>query len=251
MKITTRAALIAFVALAQFAAVPAARAQDSGDGFLFFPPSGSWTLRGGYAMPNAGSDIFSFTRNNFTINRGDFSTFDVGGDLAFTLSPRFDLVFDISYSGMSKGSEYRNFVDNNQQPIQQTTSFQRTPITVNARYYLTERGRQIGHYAWVPNRIVPYVGAGVGVMYYDFEQKGDFIAADSTMSVYSDAFRSRGWTPTAQVLAGAEWELGPRWSLRTEARYLAGSAALSSDFVGFHRIDLSGMTSSVGFFLRF
>ena len=251
MKTTIRAALIALIALVELAAAPAARAQDAGDGFLFYRPTGSWTLRGGYAMPSASSDIFSFTTNNYTVNRGDFSTFDIGGDLAFTIASRVDLVFDISYSGMSKGSEYRNFVDNNQQPIQQTTSFQRTPITVNARYYLTERGRQIGHYAWVPNRIVPYVGAGVGAMYYDFEQKGDFIAADSAMTVYPDALRSRGWAPMAQVLAGAEWELGPHWSLRTEARYLTGSAELSSDFVGFHRIDLSGMTSSVGFFLRF
>ncbi len=162
MKTAVRVALAAVLTLAQFAAVPMARAQDAGDGFLFYRPSGSWTLRAGYAMPNAGSDIFSFTSNNFTINRGDFSTFDIGGDLAFTMSSRIDLVFDISYSGMSRGSEYRNFVDNNQQPIQQTTSFQRTPITVNARYYLTDRGRQIGHYAWVPNSIVPYVGAGVG-----------------------------------------------------------------------------------------
>ncbi len=91
----------------------------------------------------------------------------------------------------------------------------------------------------------------LAAMYYDFEQKGDFIAADSARDVYPDTFRSRGWAPMAQVLAGAEWELGPHWSLRTEARYLTGSAALSSDFVGFHRIDLSGMTSSVGFFLRF
>lgn len=251
MKITIRVAHVALIALAEFAVAPGARAQGAGDGFLFFRPSGSWTLRGGYTMPSANSDIFSFTSNNFTVNRGDFSTFDVGGDLAFTIAPRFDLVFDISYSGMSKGSEYRNFVDNNQQPIQQTTSFQRTPITVNVRYYLTDRGRQIGQYAWVPNRIVPYVGAGVGAMYYDFEQKGDFIASDSAMTVFPDALLSRGWAPMAQLLGGVEWELGPNWSLRTEARYLAGSAALSSDFVGFHRIDLSGMTSSVGFFLRF
>lgn len=246
-----RGALVALIALAELAAAPAAGAQDAGEGFLFFRPSGSWTLRAGYAMPNANSDIFSFTRNNFTVNRGDFSAFDFGGDLAFTIAPRFDLDIDISYSGMSKGSEYRNFVDNNQQPIQQTTSFQRTPITINARYYLTDRGRQIGHYAWVPRRIVPYVGAGVGAMYYDFEQKGDFIASDSSMSVFPDALKSRGWAPMAQALAGVEWELGPQWSLRTEARYLTGSAELSSDFVGFHRIDLSGMTSSVGFFLRF
>lgn len=226
------------------------RAQDAGDGFLFQRPSGSWSLRGGYAMPNAGSDIFAFTTSNLTLNRSDFNAFDFGADLAFTIQPRLDLVFDISYSGMSKGSEFRNFVDNNQQPIQQSTSFSRTPLTVSARYYLTDRGRQLGHFAWVPNHIVPYVGAGVGAMNYSFTQKGDFID-DSTLAVFPDAFRSSGWAPMAQALAGVEWSLSPGWALRTEARYLTASASPSSDFSGFHRIDLSGVTTSVGLLVRF
>ncbi len=249
MKIELRTAILASTVAATFAVAVPARAQ-SGDGFLFNAPSGSWSLRGGYAMPTANSDLFKFTTDRLTINRADFAAFDVGGDLAFTLKPRLDLVFDISYSGMSKLSEFRNFVDNNQQPIQQTTSLERTPITVNLRYYLTERGRQIGHYAWVPNRVVPYVGAGVGAMYYDFEQKGDFID-DSTLAVFNDRFGSRGWAAVGQVLGGAEWVLGPNWALKTEARYVIGSATPSSDFQGFHRIDLSGFATSAGFFLRF
>jgi outer membrane protein W len=250
MKTLMRTAILASIAAAAFAVAAPARAQDSGDGFLFHQPSGSWSLRGGYAMPSANSDLFKFTTSNLTVNRSDFGAFDVGGDVAITIQPRLDLVFDIAYSGMSKPSEFRNFVDNNQQPIQQTTSFQRTPLTVNLRYYLTERGRQIGHYAWVPARVVPYIGAGIGVMYYDFEQKGDFID-DSTLAVFTDAFRSRGWAPVGQVLAGAEWALGTNWALKTEARYVMGSATPSSDFEGFHRIDLSGLATSAGFFLRF
>jgi outer membrane protein W len=248
VKIQWRAAVLA--GIMTYAGAAPVFAQDSGDGFLFRQPSGSWSLRGGFAMPSANSDLFSFTTSNLTVNRGDFDAFDLGADLAFALSPRLDLVFDISYSGMSKGSEFRNFVDNNQQPIQQTTSFQRTPITVNARYYLTPRGRQIGHFAWVPNRVVPYVGAGVGAMYYDFTQKGDFID-DSTRAVFNDSFHSGGWAAMAQAIAGIEWSIGPHWALKTEARYLTASAAPSSDFSGFHRIDLSGVTSSVGFFVRF
>jgi opacity protein-like surface antigen len=201
-------------------------------------------------MPSAGSDIFAFTTSNLTLNRSDFNALDFGGELAFTIQPRLDLVFDVSYSGMNKGSEFRNFVDNNQQPIQQSTSFARTPVTVSARYYLTDRGRQLGHFAWVPNRIVPYIGAGVGAMNYSFDQKGDFID-DSTLAVFPDEFRSSGWVPMAQALAGVEWSLSPGWAFRTEARYLTASATPSGDFSGFHRIDLSGVTTSVGFLVRF
>jgi len=250
VKIPVRTAVVASVLASALAVAAPMRAQDSGDGFRFQQPSGSWSLRAGFAMPNANSDLFSFTTSTLTVNHADFNALDFGGDLAFTITPRLDLVLDVSYSGMSKGSEFRAFVDNNQQPIQQTTSFHRTPVTINARYYLTDRGRRIGHYAWVPSLVVPYVGAGVGAMNYGFDQKGDFID-NTTLAVFPDAFHSGGWVPMAQLLAGAEWSLGPTWALRTEARYLYASAAPSSDFSGFNRIDLSGVTTSVGFFVRF
>jgi outer membrane protein W len=250
MKVRTRMAVLASALAATLAPGGVALAQDAGDGFLFQRPTGSFSLHGGFAAPSARSDIFSFTTSQLTVNRGDFSAVDFGADLAFSVAPRFDLVLDLSYSGMSKGSEFRNYVDNNNQPIQQTTSFQRTPLTLSARYYLLPQGRQIGHFAWVPRRIVPYVGAGVGMMYYEFEQKGDFVD-DSTLAVFNDTFHSGGWAPVAQGLAGIEWSLGPKWALTTEVHYLTGSAAMSSDFEGFHRIDLSGVTSSVGFFVRF
>ena len=250
MKIQVRAAALASVVALSLAAAMPVMAQGSGDGFRFQRPSGSWSLRLGYAIPSANSDLFSFTTNNLTVNHGAFDALDLGADLSFTITPRVDLVFDVSTSGKSAGSEFRHFVDNNNLPIEQTTSFQRTPVTVNARYYLTERGRQIGHYAWVPNHIVPYVGAGAGLMYYEFNQKGDFVD-NTTLAVFPDAFHSGGWTPMGQLLAGVEWSTSPGWAVRTEARYLLGSAAPSSDFSGFHSIDLSGVTTSVGFFVRF
>jgi opacity protein-like surface antigen len=249
VKISARAATFGLVITSALTVAHPLRAQDSPDGFRFQRPSGSWSLRGGFAMPNANSDIFSYTTNNFTVSRGDFGAFDYGADLAFSLTDRLDLVFDVSYSGMNKSSEYRSFVDNNQQPIQQTTGFQRTPVTVNARYYLTDRGRQVGHYAWIPRRVVPYVGAGVGAMYYEFDQKGDFID-NSTLAVNSDDLHSGGWAPMAQGLAGVEWSLTPGWAFKTEARYLIASTNSSGDYSGY-RVDLSGLTSSVGFIVRF
>jgi hypothetical protein len=250
VKIQRRAAALATIVALILGRAGTIHAQDAGDGFLFHPPAGSWSLHAGFAMPNAGSDLFSFTTSQLTLNHGDFSALDLGADLAFSLNPRLDLAFDFSFSGMNKGSEFRNYVDNNQQPIQQTTAFQRAPLTVNARYYLTPRGRQIGHFAWVPRAVVPYVGGGVGLMNYAFNQKGDFVD-DSTHAVFPDSFHSSGWVPMAQALAGFEWALGTKWAIRTEARYLTASAAPSSDYSGFHRIDLSGVTTNVGFFVRF
>lgn len=250
VRAAKRAAVIFAVVAFAFAMARPARAQGSGNGFLFWRPSGSWSLRGGFAMPNAGSDLFSFTSSTFTLNRADFRAFDIGADLSLTITPRLDLVLDIEHSGSSKGSEYRKFEDNNQLPIEQKTSFQRTPVTISARYYLMDRGRQIGRYAWVPSRVVPYIGAGVGAMNYGFDQTGDFINFQ-TLAVGPDALHSTGWAPMAQAFFGAEWAIGTGWALRTEARYVTASATLSDDYQGFQKIDLSGMSTSVGFFIRF
>ena len=250
MNIRVSATVLASIAAVLMATARPARAQDDGNGFRFQQPSGSFSFRGGFAMPDARSDLFTFTTSQLTLNRSDFNAVDFGADLAFSLTPRLDLVLDVSHSEMTKGSEFRNFVDNLNQPIQQQTGFKRTPITANLRYYLTPRGRQVGRYAWVPSAVAPYVGAGVGEMYYEFTQRGDFID-DSTLAVFPDAFHSGGWALMGQVLAGADWSLGSKWALRTEARYLMSSATPGSDFSGFHRIDLSGVTSSLGFIVRF
>src|SRR4051812_19421780 len=90
------------------AAVPfgIARAQvGAGRGFLLGSPDGSLTFRGGWAVAAAGSDIFSFTTDNLTLNRRDFSSPTAGVDLAFRARSRTDIVVSAEYDGMSKQSE--------------------------------------------------------------------------------------------------------------------------------------------------
>ena len=227
-----------------------ARAQDGGNGFLFKEPSWSLAIRGGFAMPTLGSDLFSFTTSRLTLNRGDFRSLDAGAAVALRVTERFDVVLDAALSGMRKGSEFRDWMDNSGRPIQQTTSFKRNPVTANARYFLQPRGRTIGHFAWVPAAYATYVGAGVGMMDYEFDQAGDWIDA-TTKKVFSDHFHSSGWAPMVQAFAGIEWSLGPRWALTTEAKYVSASAELSSDYSGFKRLDLSGFSPSVGLHVRF
>ena len=53
-------ALISALAAVTMVAVPATAQELSGNGFLFGAPTGNVALRVGYAIPNAGSDIFSF-----------------------------------------------------------------------------------------------------------------------------------------------------------------------------------------------
>jgi len=229
------------------AAPPPARAQGSGDGFLFHPPSATEVVRFGFDQALAGSDIFAQAISDFTLSKRDFGGFSVSGELTASLTPRWDLVFAAGWSGSSHDSEYRSWVDNAGLPIQQTTSFQRVPLTAGARYYLLPRGETIGHLAWVPRRFAPFVGAGVGAIWYRFRQYGDFIdfASDSNNVVTSDLSTS-DWSLTAYGEVGVDFSLTPRIFLTGEGRYTWASGHVGPAYSGFGNVDLSGVAVTVG-----
>lgn len=242
-----RTLLLAIIAIGAIATP--SRAQSAGDGFLFRPPSGSWTFRTGLAVPTAHSDIFGQITDQLTLNRADFRSATFGTALAISVSTRNDVVFDVSYSNVSRGSEFRDWVDNNDQPIQQSTSLRRIPVTVGLRHYLTSRGRSVGRFAWIPARRSLYAGAAVGMMEYKFYQQGDFIDF-ATLNVFPDRFLSQSWTPLAQGTLGLDMGLGSFTMLNLEARYTWAKAHMSSDFKDFDRIDLSGVSVTAGLAFR-
>jgi hypothetical protein len=249
-----RALTIAVVAVgAAFGAPSIVEAQrGGGDGFLFDRPSMSLTVHGGFARANAGSEIFSFTTDLLTLRRGDFDAVNYGADLAIWVSPRFDIVLGAEHAAASRQSEFRDWLDQDELPIQQTTRFERTPVTVGVRGYLLPRGRSIGQFAWVPARVAPYAGASMGAMRYRFLQEGDFVDFDDPeLAIFSDRFTSSGWTATAHGVVGFDLSLSPRIALTTEGKYAWAEAEMSQDFVDFDRIDLSGLSGSVGLTFRF
>ena len=256
----TRGRLAAFsgarraVAAVLLGAIPAAIPAQvpAGRGFLLGTPEGTFTLRGGWALASARSDVFSFTTERLTLDRGDFSSPAIAADLSFPINRRTDLVISGAFQGTTKRSEFRAFIDNNDQPIEQRTMFDRVPLTVSVKRYLTNRGRSIGRLAWIPSRFSPYIGAGGGIMWYRFKQVGDFIDFNSgTLDVFPATLASDGWAPTVHALAGGEWNLSPRLAAVTEARYEWAHATLSKDFSGFGRIDLSGLSTTAGIVVRF
>ncbi|MEJ7812147.1 MAG: hypothetical protein WKG32_17165 [Gemmatimonadaceae bacterium] len=240
---------VAASALSGLANPAPAAAQRSGRGFLFGEPLGSIALRGGFSRATAGSDVFSFATDELTLGRGDFSGISLGGELSFRVAPRVDVLVGAAYAGSSAASEIRKWTDQDDRPIEQTTSFRRVPVTASLKLYLADRGRSVGRLAWIPSRYAPYVGVGGGLMWYRFRQDGDFVDVN-TLAVFPDRFDSRGWTPTAHGMAGVDFSFSPRLALTGEGRYGWAKARLSEDFSGFDRIDLSGFSATLGFLVR-
>ena len=226
-------------------------AQSGGSsGFMFGAPKASVTVRGGFARPSESSDLYSFVRDELTIARGDFAGSSWSLDAAFFVQPQLAVQFGIGVASRTTPSVYRDWVDNNDREIEQTSSLRRMPLSAGLRYYLVPPGRSIGRLAWVPARVAPYIAAGGGLTYYSFKQSGDFVDYQ-TLDVFGTELYSEGWSPSAFTAVGADYALGARVGLVGEARYDWASARLSSDFSGFNRIDLSGLAVTVGLAYRF
>ncbi len=253
-RVPLRTALVA-IALGALTLPTAGAAQQRRDhDFLFRTPRASLSFRFGYALPDVSGEAFDFTLDSLTASRSDFGSATVGGELAFRLTPRVDLALDVGYSRSSTLTEYRNWVDNNDLPIQQTTEFRRIPVTAGVKYYFMDRGRSIGRFAWIPNRWAPYLGAGAGWVWYRFEQSGDFVDYD-TFDVFADTYSSDGNTATLHVFGGADWSLSPTFVLTTEARYAWATADMGRDFVSPDgsavTMGLSGLQVTAGISVRF
>ena len=221
------------------------------DGYFFRPPAATFNLRVGAAAPAAHDDLFKFFTQQLTLSQGDFRTTAVAADLGIRAAPRFDIVIGVGFDRSNNRSEFRDWVDQDDQPIEQTTRLLRIPLTVSGKYYLTERGRSVSRLAWVPvQTLTPYLTAGAGVMFYGLKQEGDFVNFE-TLDVFSSRLASDGTGTLLHVGAGAEWWLSKSLGLTAEGRYAWSSAQLDSEFSDFDRIDLRGAQVTTGLAVRF
>ena len=253
-----RAALALAGAITLAAPASQAQAQASGKGFLFSAPAGSFSLRGGYALANAGSAVFSDAISQLTLDKRDFSSLTFGGDISYAPTPRTDLVFDVGVSYAKQPSEVRDFYEGEDDPIVQSTKFRRVPVTLGLKYYLADRGREVSRFAYIPSAFAPYVGIAGGAMQYKFEQSGDFVdfrtidPVTGEAEIYTATIEDSGWTPMAHGMAGIDYTLGPWIALTFEGRYQWAKAKLDPDvFEGYDKLDLTGFTGTVGFKVRF
>ena len=228
-----------------FGATPAA-AQD---GFLFKRPVLTVGVHAGFAAPRTESQIWDFTSDQLTVDGSDFRSVPVRFELDGRLSERLDLGIDLGFNHAETRSEFREWVDQDDLPIEQTTTLERSSLSATAKFYLLPRGRQVSRFAWIPNDWAPYLGGGAGVMWYSFEQEGDFVDFQ-TLDIFFDHFESDGTTPVFHVRGGIDVSLGPRWLLTGDARYEWASAEMSRDFVDFDEIDLAGFQATLGIAVR-
>ncbi|MFW6198735.1 MAG: outer membrane beta-barrel protein [Acidobacteriota bacterium] len=239
-------AIGAFLALAL---LPDQTTAQSSSDFLFVSPGVTLSVYGGYALPGAESDIFDFTTTDLTADRSDFGSLAFGGRLGIRVNEHLDIALDLGHSRAEADTEYREWVDLEDRPIEQTTTFSRTPATLNLEVHPWERGRSIGRFVWIPRRLSPYVGAGAGLMWYDFTMRGDFVDFE-TQDIFRSTFESTDRTLAGQVFAGLDVSISPRFLLDVQVQHVWASTEMDRDFEDVDPIDLSGFQTTVGIAVR-
>ncbi len=218
--------------------------------FFLGRPRATIGIRGNWVFASAGSDIFDFVTEQLTLDRSAFNKPALGLDFSLNVAPRIDVMLGFEGSRMEQASEYRHFVDNKLLPIEQTTSLKEQTLTAGVKFALLPSGRRVSRYAWIPSKLTPYVGAGAGVIRYDFQQFGDFVDFQDS-HVFSSTFKSAGWTPSGFALGGADIHVLRRVFMSVEGRYTWSSAKLDRDFIDFDPIDLKGFRFGAGFHYAF
>jgi opacity protein-like surface antigen len=225
--------------------------RSSGSGFSLHQPRVFIGGHFGFNFPRANSDLFDMVTRELTLQKSDFRAAAFGGDIGIPIGSHFATVLSFEYSRRTTDSESRDFVESNGDPIAQTTRLTQVPITATLRYFLRKTGETAGSYAWIPTRVNPYVGGGIGAVHYSFSQSGRFVNTTSLV-IFDATLTSEGFTRTEHIVGGIDISLSPRIFVNAEGRYSWASAGLSKDdFPGFHPIDLAGVRLLGGIYFRF
>jgi len=225
---------ITVVALSALAVLPN---RASADGF---------DVRLGAFQPRGHSNLFEddislYSKNGRDLTMGDW--LGASGGIAYNarVARNVELSFHLDGSGRTIHTAYRDYVTESGGEIQQSLKLNVVPLGVSLRVVPT--GRHV--------RFAPFVAVGADLVFYNYEEFGDFIDFDSPdRPVFTDSFKSEGVTPGFHVAAGLRFALTDDVRLVGEYRYQFAEDDMGDDFRG-NRIDLTGSSVTLGVNVRF
>ena len=251
---------VLLAALVLLAGTPALASAQGGPGYLFKRPKVAIGFRAGYSVPTAGGQLFDFTVDEFiplgadTLSSLGFDAPYIGGEVAFRPWERWDIALGVGWTRSRSLTEYRRWQEEisptERVPIQQETTFEVVYWTLGTKYYLQDRGRQVGSLAWVPRRVAPFVGGGLGISSYDFVQIGDFVDT-GTLEIFGDRLETSDEGLILYGSAGVDVTLAKNAIAMVEARYSWSKADVLGSYVSFNDIDLGGLQLMVGLGFQF
>ena len=216
---------------------------------------GSFRFRFGGYFPSGNSTFWDANEEAFTLSSSDFRDWMAGASFVTSMNNWFEVGFNLDFYDAAQRSADRGYVDEFGYPILHDTSLELIPISVDVRILPTGRYALRGQSGQRRiRRPVPYVGAGVGVTYWEYLEQGDFVGFDDIGPfVYYDRLKDSGTEFTTHALAGVEFPMGTSWNFTLEGRYMWAKATPSGPFspLALGDLDLGGFAGFFGFSKQF
>jgi len=193
--------------------------------------NGSFRVMLGYFHPDGNSEYWDDKFTDFTGSASDFNDFSFLMDYRLPVSHAAAFLFGAGWYEGATTQAYRDWVDGSGRPIRHKTSLRTFELTGAFIYEIGERNYPI----------TPYVGAGGGFIWWELQERGDFIDfTDENLPIINTWYGSNDVTFSLFGLAGLDVRMNDNWSLVGQARYRWAEDELGGNFAGFGTIDLSG-----------
>jgi len=203
--------------------------------------AGGLELRAGAFFPRADSNLFDDDEELYTVDKGDWVGFTGGVEYTFNLSDHVELGLHVDGYERDHDTVYRDFVRPSGNEIFQTLKLTIVPAGATVKYVVNPRR----------GAFTPYFGVGADVVWYEYEEFGEFIDFNSPdLDVRDDYFIDNDATFGLHAVAGLRFPLGDDFSLTAEGKYLWAKTDMGEDF-RLNEIDLSGPSATIGFNIRF
>lgn len=212
------------------------------------PEAGAFQFRiGGFFVEGEGA-LWDDVDDRFTLDPSDLDDVTLGFTYLATMNDHLAVGFNADYFNSTAPSAEGGFVDQFGVPIVHDTRLRMFPLSVDLR--VSPGGRFGGQGRYRVRRPSFYLGGGVGLNFWEYEEVGDF-AAGAMQPVFFARFQDDGVALAAHALAGVDLPLGPEWSIIFEGRYLWSDDDLGDDFPGLETIELNGASAFVGLSVSF
>lgn len=175
----------------------------------------------------------------------DFHSPVFGGEYLVGLGDKFEAGLGIGFQQRSVPSVYADVVNSNGAEIEQTLKLRVIPFGATIRFL------PLGH----RSSVVPYIGAGVGVLRWRYSETGEFV--DQTNAIFRQSYVADGSATGPLILGGLRVPLGT-WGFGFDLRWQSAEGDIPSS-LGFvsnspgvdPKIDLGGFTYTFNVNVRF
>ena len=201
----------------------------------------SLNLKIGSFYPTMDSDLWDINRENLVFDKADMLGVYWGAEFEFFVGRQLSLALEAGHYKKDISTMYKDVEYDDGTPIYQDFSLRITSIEADFKLY------PMGH-----RRLFnPYIGCGIGIYVWKYYQGGEFVDFEEEV-VYEGEAYTNTITPGINAKLGFVYRYRRSIGISFEARYVYLKGQLSSLFEGFEKLDLGGVTLTIGvsFFLR-